>query len=389
MKVHFYILNNGLISENGMSGSDLRALNWSKEFVKNGHGVTLVIPGIGEKRYNDFDRIVTTKGPSRPGIGLFFSYFVRGLKAYKLLSEKLLKDGCLNSVVYSSSDLLADSLPAILLKKRFQQIKWISGLHLLAPGPFKGFKNVSAQGYSLPGLANVYYYFSQRIVINFMKRHAHTVMVSNSADKEFLIKKGFANEQVIVTYGAVNWDDINKSESAGFLYDACYVGRFHQQKGFGGLIKAWKEVCKVKPDALLAVVGDDINFTKIVESVEKEGLSKNIKFLGFLSGRLKFNALKSSRICVFPSTYESFGMVVLEALACGLPVVAYDLPLYKEIYPGGIFKVKINDFLGLSRGILALLNDVQLRRELSAQAIEISKGFSWDKTAQKILNKLT
>ncbi len=389
MRFNFYILNNGLISENGMSGSDLRALNWAKEFIKNGHSVVLVVPEIGEKRYGEFERIVTTKGPSRPGMGLFFSYFVRGLKAYKLLSERLLKDGCLNLVVYSSSDLLADSLPAILLKKRFRKIKWIAGLHLLAPDPFKGFKKVAAKGYVFPGLANIYYYFTQRIVIHFMKKYAHTVMVSNSADREFLIKKGFLKERVIVTYGAVDWEDINKSQGTVPLYDACYVGRFHQQKGFGDLIKAWKEVCKVKPNALLAVVGDDINFAKIVESVQSEGLSENIRFLGFLSGADKFNVLKSSKICVFPSTYESFGIVVLEAMACGLPVVAYDLPIYKEIYPGGIFKAKINDFLGLYRGISALLNDELLHKKLSAQAIEISKGFSWGKTAQSILSRLT
>ena len=90
--------------------------------------------------------------------------------------------------------------------------------------------------------------------------------------------------------------------------------------------------------SVMAVIGSDINFDDVVKRVKDKGLFENIKFMGFLNGIDKFTVMKSSKICIFPSTYESFGMVVAEAMACGLPVVAYDLPVYREIYPVGMIK---------------------------------------------------
>lgn len=372
-----------------MSGSDQRALNWGKIFIKKGHTVTALIPVDGIERYTGFEYVVTTKDSLtlKGGLGIAAGYVIRGIKASGILNN-ILKEGSAQTIIYSSSDLLPDSIPAISAIIRNSSLKWISGLHLIAPNPFKGFKKASTRGYSMPSVSNIYYFLTQSIVMRFMKKYAHTVMVSNGMDMTFLIKKGFNPDKIIVTYGAVDWTAVEKSKNRKLFYDACYVGRFHRQKGFFDLIEAWKLVCRKFPDSKIAIVGNDVNFDEVVGIVKKNGLSSNVKFLGFLNGIEKFNVMKSSKMCVFPSTYESFGMVAAEAMACGLPVVAYDLPIYKEIYPSGMFKAEIGDIDGLAKYIIELIENEELRLKMSKEVYKSSQRFDWEKTAEKILDRL-
>ncbi|TAN60515.1 glycosyltransferase, partial [bacterium] len=329
----FYVLNNGLLNAQGMSGSDQRALFWSKIFASCGHSVTMVIPEAGMERYAGFDSWITSKDAAKSLGFIAFIYLWRALKTAGILFGKLKAAKIREGVVYSSSDLLPDSIPALYAKLRIPSLKWISGLHLIAPNPLKGFRRVTRGGIVFPEIKNIYYYFSQRLILFLMRRYSSLVMVSNSMDREFLLKRGFSSDQVLVTHGAVDWTEINSSVKRKEEFSACYIGRFHQQKGFFDLVEAWKIVCAKLPEALLAIIGTDTNMNEVIGKVRDEGLSSNIKFLGFLSGSSKFEVLKSSKLLVFPSTYESFGMVAAEGMACGLPVVAYALPIYEEIYP--------------------------------------------------------
>lgn len=384
----FYILNNGLLSAQGMSGSDQRALAWSRIFASCGHSVTMIIPEAGKERYSGFDCWITSKGAVKGAVFIAGVYLWRALKTAIMLSGKLAAGKVREGVVYSSSDLLPDSIPAVYAKLKTPSLKWISGLHLIAPNPFKGFRKVSSGGFAFPEIKNIYYYLSQRLVLFFMRKFAGLVMVSNSLDRGFLLKLGFAPGQVLVTYGAVDWLAVNSAVKGKEEFSACYIGRFHQQKGFFDLIQAWKIVCAKLPEALLAIIGTDTNMETVMNRVREEDLSANIKFLGFLSGIPKFEVLKSSKLLAFPSTYESFGMVAAEGMACGLPVVAYALPVYDEIYPAGMLKVKIGDINGLAQGILELLCNDGARENLSRQALEVSRAFIWEKTAAQILERV-
>ena len=384
----FYILNNGLLNAQGMSGSDQRALAWSRIFASYGHSVTMIIPEAGRERYSGFDCWIASKSAVKGAVFIAGIYLWRALKTAVMLSGKLAAGKVREGVVYSSSDLLPDSIPAVYAKLRTPSLKWIAGLHLIAPNPFKGFRKTSSGGFVFPEIKNIYYYFSQRLVLFFMRKFAGLVMVSNSLDRGFLLKLGFAPGQVLVTYGAVDWPALNIAVKQEEEFSACYVGRFHKQKGFFDLVAAWKKVCVRLPGALLAVIGTDTNMDTAVKRVREEGLSANIRFFGYLSGVSKFQVLKSSKVLVFPSTYESFGMVAAEGMACGLPVVAYDLAVYAEIYSSGMLKAKTGDSDELAGLIVDVLTDDSLRERLSRQARELSQAFSWEKTAAQILERV-
>jgi D-inositol-3-phosphate glycosyltransferase len=117
-------------------------------------------------------------------------------------------------------------------------------------------------------------------------------------------------------------------------------------------------------------------------------LQDNICFKGFVGGRDKFRLIKSSKVAVVPSYYESFGMVILEAFALGLPVIAYRLPVYNDIYTQGIRLVSIGDKNRFAEEVISLLENVQEREKLAKEARQLSEKFSWEQSANEILNYL-
>ena len=113
-------------------------------------------------------------------------------------------------------------------------------------------------------------------------------------------------------------------------------------------------------------------------------LQKNVFLLGFMDNEAKYKIVKKSKILLFPSSYESWGIVVAEAFACGLPVVAFDIAATRK-FKEGIVLVKDNK--SYVDKIIVLLNDIVLYSRLSIAARESVKEYAWDKSAKAILAK--
>ena len=97
---------------------------------------------------------------------------------------------------------------------------------------------------------------------------------------------------------------------------------------------------------------------------------------------------KSADICVFPSRHEGFGIVILEAMASGTPVIASDIPSFREILSDGIDGTlfKNEDVDSLCEAVLALYNNPRLRTQLTSNATQKVTQYSWDKIAEKYVS---
>jgi glycosyltransferase involved in cell wall biosynthesis len=103
---------------------------------------------------------------------------------------------------------------------------------------------------------------------------------------------------------------------------------------------------------------------------------------------------RAAKFLVFPALREGMPLIPLEAMACGTPVISSDLPITRyELGNAGIF-VKPRDPNAIAKAIIALLNDDNLRKELSRRGLERVKRFTWENCAknwiklyQKILNE--
>ncbi|MBI3558992.1 glycosyltransferase [Candidatus Gottesmanbacteria bacterium] len=125
------------------------------------------------------------------------------------------------------------------------------------------------------------------------------------------------------------------------------------------------------PQAKLAIIGHGTK-TK----------NPGIKSFGFLSDKQARKILKLSKIFLFPSHEEGFGLAPLEGQSFGLPVVAWNLPIYKEIFPQGMILIKENSFNNFTTTIIELLTKNDYHKKVSLEAYENSQRFSWEKYAE-------
>jgi glycosyltransferase involved in cell wall biosynthesis len=103
--------------------------------------------------------------------------------------------------------------------------------------------------------------------------------------------------------------------------------------------------------------------------------------LGYLADDAAFSVMKSAKIFVFPSHEEGFGMAVLEAMVLGLPVVAWDLPVYREVFPVGLLRIPLGKISEFSAAVVKLFEDRALYNQTVTQSRVLSEQFDWDKLA--------
>lgn len=152
--------------------------------------------------------------------------------------------------------------------------------------------------------------------------------------RDGLLEKGIPGSRVVLSGNGVPRPPSSLAEDPA--YDIVYMGRLHPAKGIHDLVAALDLVRLEIPDVQCLMIGsgDPKSEAALVADVKKRGLEASVQYAGYLMDGEKFRALARGRVYAFPSHDESFAVTVGEALRVGLPVVAYDLPAFKEVYPG-------------------------------------------------------
>lgn len=171
-----------------------------------------------------------------------------------------------------------------------------------------------------------------------------------------------------------------------------YAGRFAQMKGIQLLLEAMVEVTKHTPCHLVLAGGFESDVRETADSqsaymkVHQLGLAQATTFLGKVSHQNLAHAYSASDLCVVPSFYESFGLVAVEAQACGIPVVASNVGGLKEVVKHGVggLLFPVGDKDALAKSILHLLENSSYRRKLGAQAAEFVAPFTWSQVSREI-----
>ena len=291
-----------------------------------------------------------------------------------------------NSYIYSTSNFVTDALPSFILKLRGKNVKWIGGYYLEPPNPFYGYDEAKKK-FKFQGFNDLAFYLQNKISRILVNKFADYVYVTSEPDKKQFINEKRPAEKIVIIKGGVDLKIPNQVENQEKPeFDAVFLGRFHPQKGPSELVDMWREVCKRKPDAKLAMIGNGPLEQEVKDKVKKYGLEKNVILFGFMDGLEKIKIFKNSKIVLHPASYDSGGMAACEAMACKLPGISYDLEALKTYYPKGMLKTEIGNQKKFIDNIFLLLSDKKLYEELRKKAYELAQEWDWDKRAEEIYN---
>lgn len=178
------------------------------------------------------------------------------------------------------------------------------------------------------------------------------------------------------------FNTVSKRKSSDEVTDLLFVGRLSKQKNLGMLLSAFKLLQK-EFELTLHIVGDGEERKMIEERIVKENL-RNVILHGRVCDEELRNLYQKSDIFVLPSLYESFGLVLLEAMASGLPIVASDIPGSRSVVGGCGILVKPNPE-NFASAIAKLIKNRSLREELIRKGNEKVKSYDWNVIAKRTL----
>lgn len=185
-------------------------------------------------------------------------------------------------------------------------------------------------------------------------------------------------------------DAPQRKEFADGKINILFVGRLEQRKGLGYLLNACAKIKNSLPNFRLIAVGPGtvlrLRYEKLVKDM---GLTDNVVFVGFVPSDELPSYYRSADIFCAPATGgESFGIVLLEAMACGKPVVATNIQGYAGVLAHGEegLLVPPRDEESLAHALLSLLNDKSLRLQMGAKGRTKAEKYSWPNIARQIMD---
>jgi glycosyltransferase involved in cell wall biosynthesis len=167
-----------------------------------------------------------------------------------------------------------------------------------------------------------------------------------------------------------------------------YVGGFSPRKNIIGTIKSFKRFISLykKPINLVIVGNKGKSYALYKKCTEKLNIQDRVMFPGFISINHLPYIYNASKLFLYPSFYEGFGLPTIEAMACGTPVITSNRTSMPEVVGKGALLIDPENDVDLCNAMLNVLSDKKLYENLSRSGLYRSSQFSWKKTAERTLN---
>jgi phosphatidylinositol alpha-mannosyltransferase len=172
-------------------------------------------------------------------------------------------------------------------------------------------------------------------------------------------------------------------------FNILFVGRMERRKGFKYLLKAYQKVKKQAPNCTLTAVGPGARLKRRYERrARRQGLT-DVKFHGYATYSDLPRHYKAADVVCFPATgCESFGIVLLEAMAVGKPIIATDITGYANVMTDGAEGIAVppHSSRKLAEAIMKLLRDESLREQMAARGRPKALQYDWSQVAGRLLD---
>jgi glycosyltransferase involved in cell wall biosynthesis/cellulose synthase/poly-beta-1,6-N-acetylglucosamine synthase-like glycosyltransferase/O-antigen/teichoic acid export membrane protein len=347
-------------------GAEVYVHEIAKEWVKDGNHVTLFSGNDGQgKRYEMIDgvQIVRRGGFYLVYVWAFFYYILRFRGKYDVIVD------CENGIPFFTP--LYVRKPIFCLLHHVHQDVFYHSL----PRP-------------LAWLASTL----EKDVMPFFYKEVKFITVSESSRRE-MESFGLGKKGIIVMHPGVDFSTfsdilVERTPHPTVLY----LGRLKGYKSVNVLIRAFRIVVTERPEARLIIAGSGEEESYLKRLVKELRLTPDqVHFTGQVDDEQKIQLLQSSWMLVNPSFMEGWGIVAIEASACGTPVIASDVPGLRDSVRNEQtgYLVPYGDVSAFAEKILLIIRDRELRDGMSINAKEWAVNFDWLKTSKGFLAYMT
>ncbi len=345
-------------------GAEVHLHEIFKRIVVRGHEVTLLcsrFPGAPREGLIDGIRVIRVGSRNTFNFHVPFSYLLR------LRRERF-------DVVVDDLNKIPFFTPLFVRRPLVGVIHHLFGNSIFAETSF------------LPAL---YVATSERLALPVYKRIAIAV-VSESTKKEML-SHGYREENLFLVHNCV---DHNRYKPAGTQKPSPsvigYLGRLKKYKSIEDLLLALAIVLREFPKVKLLIVGDGDARERLERITRETDISASVDFLGYVPHHEKVRYLGQMRFVVNTSAKEGWGLTVLEANACGAPVIASDVPGLRDsvLHEKTGLLYEYGNVEELAGKMMLLLRDDVLCNRLSEEAMRWARSFDWERSADAMLEML-
>ncbi|MGB9760481.1 MAG: glycosyltransferase [Thermoproteota archaeon] len=289
-----------------------------------------------------------------------------------------------------------DLIHIVRLSSKLTSIPWSAILQLTpvvgalkydAQGPLNAIKNSAASG----NMLKIFIRYSKLVSIIKNLKETLSLAVSFSIPYELSFFSSGLNIKVLNPSVGVDEAIVN-AKPLNVDFDAIYFARLHPLKGLFDIPFIWKRVTEDKPNAKLIMAGSwqSIKYMhEFYNLCKKLNLLSNIKYVGFLPKTTLYSYVKSAKLLIYPSYLDAFPLTVLESLACGTPVVAYNINSIRLSFrTDAVTKVRSGDRSKFAESVINILEDELLQKKLSKIATTFSSRYNWDSAAKEEFNSI-
>lgn len=220
--------------------------------------------------------------------------------------------------------------------------------------------------------------FAKKIIWKLTKyiyNQCDLISVPSEAIKRELINHGFTKPIKVISNGILLDKFVPKKRRSAKHIKLLHVGRISYEKNIDIIIKSFNILLKRHPFLTLTIVGDGPALNSLKDMVKKLDMTANIRFTGNMPHNKLCGIYNQHDIFLTASTMETQGLVILEAMACGMPIVGVnryaipDLVLHKK----NGFIAKPFDIMGISKFVMKLIKNKSLKEEYGKNSIKLAK----------------
>lgn len=239
--------------------------------------------------------------------------------------------------------------------------------------------------------------YLNRVVPWSIRRATHVLADSAATRDDLVAAWQVPADKITVLYSGVNeqFRPVTEPEiltavaNRYHLDDTPYflsVGTVQPRKNYQMLIRAFAPVAAVHPHNLYIAGGKGWLYDDMLAEIERQGLNGRVRFLGFVADADLPALYSQATLFLFPSLYEGFGLPLLEAMQCGVPVVTSHSSSLPEVVGETAVQLSPHDQKAWTNALQNLVADPAWRAHLVAAGYRRARQFSWQKAAQELLS---